>query len=446
MRITAVLLLALSPLCALARGQDDPTEIIQDGPHFTVICWFVGERTQDRLAIETLAVVEDIWEGASILYGVSPEPLGELRFQINVDSMRKSFMDRVNGIQPKAVEKDIAWRHHGSRAAFVRLQPPVPDKVLHTLGMPPRTLRRAARESAGLARLEASGGFDSAPAWFAAGSEAWLAERAMQAAGRSAPGFESPYLGTRLYEVRTAIDEQRLPSLEEFLGGYQGLLELPEFDALRELFFTYLMQSSSLESWAELGPRLATGQPIENLIPELSALLGLAQPEELEPAFHTWLASVRSQWREQEPSMSVHPDGWIQTPILGRPAVCWSVEPAGPEAYSITGEFKLFRDRQGMGQANVLLGAFVTGVKVFEFDHEEANYRPITSKGLDEPIPSAEWVSFRVWFVDERVFIQVHEQDLRPFDVTGRDMSGAWGGGAYKGTSLIWRNLTIEPY
>ena len=46
MRITAILLLALTPLCALARGQDGPTEIIQDGPHFTVICWFVGEHLE----------------------------------------------------------------------------------------------------------------------------------------------------------------------------------------------------------------------------------------------------------------------------------------------------------------------------------------------------------------------------------------------------------------
>ena len=155
--------------------------------------------------------------------------------------------------------------------------------------------------------------------------------------------------------------------------------------------------------------------------------------------------------------MSVHPEGWIQTPILGRNAACWSVEPAGPEAYEISGEFMLFRDRNGMGQANVLLGELdghfiqvmfntVTGVKVFVYDPQTSEYTPVTSKGLETPIPSIEWVSFRVWYEDERVFIEVHGQALRPFDVTGRDMSGAWGVGAYKGTNLIWRKLGIAPY
>lgn len=446
---------------AAGEAQDHPTEIVQYGDHFTVICWFVGERTQDRLASETLRVVEHTWAGASALYGVAPDPLGDLVFQINVDDTRKTFLSRVNGIQAKAVEKDFGWSHHGSRAAFVRLQPPAPERVLDQLGMPPRTLRRAAREAARLARLEASGGIDAAPAWFAEGSAAWLAERAMQAEGRSAPGFESPFLGTRLHRVRVALGEQRLPSLEEFLAGAQGLLELQEVDALRELFFTFLMQSSSLEAWTALGPGLATGlatgQPIENLIAELSTLLDLDQALDLEPAFHTWLDGLRPLWREEVPSMSVHPEGWIQTPILGRNAACWAVEPAGPEAYEISGEFMLFRDRTGMGQANVLLGELdgnfiqvmfntVTGVKVFEYDLESAEYKPITSKGLEIPYPILEWVAFRVWYEDERVFIEVHGQALRPFDVTGRDMSGAWGVGAYKGTSLIWRNLGIAPY
>ena len=67
---------------------------------------------------------------------------------------------------------------------------------------------------------------------------------------------------------------------------------------------------------------------------------------------------------------------------------------------------------------------------------------------MDPELPSSEWVPFSVTYVDvdERVFISVFDQDLRPFDVTSRDMSGAWGVGGFKGTSLIWRRLSIAPY
>ena len=160
-------------------------------------------------------------------------------------------------------------------------------------------------------------------------------------------------------------------------------------------------------------------------------------------------------WEDSDPALEMHPEGWLQAPVVGN-AIAWSTLSPETEAYRISGEFMLYRDlRKGRGQANILLGLtggdFLqisansqTGLWVWDYREGKDEFEMIKSDAWNTPFPIRSWVPFEITVTPEEMFVKVHSEEPSPVSVLGRDMSGPWGLGTFKGSATLWRNLLIQ--
>lgn len=447
-------------------GQDQADPMVAEGAHFAVVCWFFSERLRAELPRELSLALEDAWTEAQALYGLSPEPL-TAHFQVHVYSRGSAptFKDAVEAVEPGAASGRASWRHWPSRAAHVKLRPVVPDRVLEWTGVPADTLRRAVTEGAQLARLEASGGDDGAPEWFATGSAAWIAQRALVARGRSAAGTEGVWWSTAVATTLRQRAEGRLASLEALLAGERrepqaeddGEGAVPAADAVHATLFAFLVEGGV--DGGDLWQRLARGLGADEARAELERLAGEGGLAALEARFHAWLDAQEPRWEEQEPSLAAHPGGWIQSPVRPRGnAICWVHEPPAWPEYEIRGELRPFRDPgTGASQSNLLVGRLpsgdylhvaihtISGVSAWTYAAETGVYELVESKALEASFPFREWVPFRLRVADDNLHITVGDLELKPVPVRGRDMSGQWGLGTFEGCTTLWRAVEIGP-
>lgn len=457
---------ALTLVAAALPGppQDGP---YAEGPHVQVRCHFHSERVGDDLAAEVRDVAERVWSGARVLHGVSAEPL-ERPFELHLYATRKGergYEAAVNGLQPGAARGTVRWSHWGARSVHVRVRPVATDRMLELAGLPPEPLRNSARGVAVLARLEATGGEDRAPGWFAAGAAGWLADRALVEQGRAAPGDRGVWLSTALATVRRLQAAGDLPALEELLADRLEPTS-PGRSALQAAFFAFLTgRLGGVEGWGELGPALTRGTDFDPGsdpgagLGALATALGwderAAELPRLEREFHAWLRARAPLWEEQDPALAHHPEGWVQAPVIQN-AICWRAAPPPAPAYEIRGEFELHRAKDGSGQVNLLVGRLggdflqvsanlQGGVVVWDYRAASGQFERIQSREWVVPMPVGEWVPFELLVADEELRVRIGGLPLLPVSVRGRDMTGQWGLGTFKGSTTLWRGLAIGP-
>jgi hypothetical protein len=447
--LTILLPLLTAPLTPL---QDD--FLLTEGAHVHGLCWFHMERAGEALSEELRDVGEAAWSEVAAWTGAADEPL-ETPFVLNLYAKRKQFASAVEGTVAGASKNTTAWGHWESRQVHLKVQPILSERTYSELGLPPLSLRKAAREVAGLALTEASGGDPSlAPArWFREGLAGWAAQRAMVSQERAVDGLGCPAWSTSFDVVQELQRGGRLPLLSEVLLDAPGELGLAERRALHEVFFTYL---ASDEAWLARGPRLARGWKGEALLAEVDA-------DGLEAGFLAWLATQAPIWHEDAPALAHHLEGLQQTPVKGGSSRCWAVEPPPEGSYTVRGEYFLYRDSDAMGQVNVMLGRLeddylsvsfntVVGVHAWRYSAaRDADGEPpfieLTSKFMDPQLAHRRWTPFAIHYDQdqERVTVEVGEERLRPLDTTGRDMHGAWGLGTFTGSIGVWRDVECVP-
>jgi hypothetical protein len=422
--------------------------LVAEGTLAHGVCWFHAERAGTRLAEELRDVAEAAWIAARPWTGAPAELDSPLT--VNLYAKRKEFVAAVDGTQPGASKGRVAWGDWGSRQVHVKLRPLMGERSFEQIGLPAPSLRAAAGEVAGLARGAATDGERRGPRWFNEGLDRWCAEQAMGAIGRALDGVHEPAWSTLIARTQDLARGGRLPTVAELVADEPGELNHAERLALHAVFFDYLAQAGG-EPWTKLAPRVAAGLSGE-------ALAELLDTEPHEAGFPSWLNAQQPAWVEDHPALADHGEGWVQTPLKGRNAVCWSTTPPPAKGYTIRGEFYVYRDSGGKGQVNVVLGrlpngdfisvSFNTpmGVHAWRFDAAkdaagEAPFVEVTSKVLDPPLSARNWIAFEIHVVDERVFVTVGDTDLAPFDTVGRPMDGLWGLGTLAGSIGLWRGV-----
>ena len=447
-------LLLLSLLVSPAPSQQDDY-LLSEGPHVQGLCWFRAERAGEALSEELLEVGEASWEAARGWTGLAAGPL-EAPFLVNLYAKRKEFSASVEAIESGASKNRTAWSHWPSRQAFVKVLPILTERTYSELGLPPLTLREVAREVARLHLLEASHGDPAlAPAdWFLEGVMGWCAQEAMVQIQRANHGLEAPAWSTPFHDVQRLQAEGLLPSLSRLLTDDVDGLAPSRIQALQQVLVAFLAGQDQVRA---LGPRLARGLKGDALLAELEV-------DDLELAFLAWVSAQSPQWYEDAPAMARHMDGLQQTPVKGESSRCWSTAAPPAGSYTIRGEFLLYRGADPMGQVNVMLGRdgddyisvsfnTVVGVHAWRYNSaRDAEGKPpfieITSKALEPALRPRVWTPFAVHYDDsqERVTIEIGDERLRPFDTTGRPMSGHWGLGTFIGSVGVWRGVECVPY
>jgi len=434
----------------LVASQDDFS--LSEGAHVHALCWFRMVRAGGALSEELRDAGEAAWAEAAAWTGQPEGPL-EAPFLVNLYAKRREYVGAVEGTVSGAAEGSVAWGHWESRQVHVKIQPVLDERKYDALGLPHGTLRQAAREVARLAVIDAGGDPDLAPRWFLEGLAGWSAQRGLESIERASNDLaRCPHRSTAAAQAQELLRAGRLPQLREVLLDAPGPLTAAERMALHEVLFEHLAED---EAWRARGPRLARGWKGEALLAELDI-------DALEAGFFTWLEALRPPWREELGSLGFHMDGLQQLTFKGESASCWATAPPPPPPYTIRGEFYLYKDREGMGQVNVMLGrlgedyimfAFNTqgGAVAFRYDSamDAAGQPPfveIQGKTLDPPLPPRTWVPFAI-HVDEdgQVSGEVGDEDLMPFDTTGRRMDGAWGIGTFAGSIGVWRDVECVP-
>ncbi|GEM_PF-2129558 len=462
----APLLLTALTLVPAALAQDQPEYMVAGDEHLQVLCWFYSERTGQALPEALFESAQGVRLAGPQLLGV-PRP-GELEpLQLFVYTTRKGTTGYVAGVEsvsPGSAEGTVDFFHWPSRSAYVRMRPYPGDRALVELGVPADCLRRACVGVAQLSRQELAGGDDGAPRWFADGSAQYLATRALARRGKDGLGDRSIWLGTRVLEVRRMISAGTLPILEDVLADKVGDLGGPEVESLRAVLFEFLMEHLSDRqgeqgSWSDLRARLLRGLRGELLLSELDSWLGEGGVPGLEAQFHLWLQARRPSWDDANPALQLHSDGWAQASVKDN-AIAWRGENVPKAPYRIHGEFRTFLDpRTRWGQSNLLFGRLgeeflqvsihtQTGISVWDSSWDsstgERKFDMLQSKGWSTPFKLVEWTSFELRVLEEDAHVKIGNEELSPFSVLGRDMSGPWAVGTFKGSTTLWRNLTIE--
>lgn len=434
----------------LAAPQDNIT--LSEGAHVHGLCWFRMVRAGQSLSEELRDVGEGAWAEVAAWTGQPEGPL-EAPFLVNLYAKRREYASAVEGTVAGASEGTVAWGHWESRQVHVKVQPVLDERKYDELGLPQGTLRRAAREVARLAILDAAGAHDLAPRWFTEGLSAWAAQRGMVAIERASDDLAlCPLRSTAVVRVQGLARSGRLPLLQDVLLDDPGELTDPERRALHEVLFEHLAQD---DAWRALGPRLARGLRGEALLAELEL-------DSLEAGFLAWLEGQRAPWRQELGELGLHAEGLQQLTLKGESARCWATTPPPPQPYTIQGEYLLYKNGEGVGQVNVMLGrlgedyimfTFNTrgGVVVFRYDSAmdaagEPPFVEIQRRPLETPLPARTWVPFSIHVNEEgQVSGVVGEHELIPFDTTGRAMDGAWGIGTFAGSIGIWRDVECVP-
>ncbi len=446
--------LALLLLFALPPDAASQDHHFAEGEHLHAVCWFHSELAGDRLAEELRDVGEAAWEIAGAWIGLGSEP-PEIPLTLNAFETRRDFRDAVEGIRSGASEGRTAWGDWESRQVHVRLMPVLSDRVLNRVGSPVGSLRGVAVEVARLALREASGGELLAPAWFADGLAAWVADRALVRCGRALEGSADPWFSTRILLAQELEAAGRAPLLEELLTDAESELAEAERRALLEVLFAHLDERlGEEEGWQALTPRISRGLSGSELLEALSEVIPLA---ELDRGWRIWLAQQEPPWEEEIASFSPHPEGWVQ---LARPktgATCWVHPPAPATPHRIRGEFFIFPNKLGQAQVflrigrgdgdHLLLDVDLKGsvtLWVHEPSAAEAE-RAVARRPLEPRMQPRTWIPFEVSVLADEVLVEVGGREPALFRVRGRPLGGHWGVTTKGGCTTLWRGLECEP-
>ena len=464
LKLFKALLPASLALMALAGAQDQPDYMIAEGDHLQVLCWFHSERTGQAFPDALLLAGQKVREQGGLMFGATvpgrPDPEA-VPFQLFIYSTRKGasgYIAGVDSVSPGSAPGTVDLTHWDSRTVHVRMRPFPADRPLVELGVPTDCLRRASAGIAHLTRQDLAGGADTAPRWFADGAAQYLATRALAGSGTDGLGDSSIWLGTQMFVVRRMIAAGELPVLEEVFADDMGELEASAVESLRAVLFEFLMEHLATrgEAWDLLRFRLTRGLSGPALLPVLEDWLGDGGVPALEAHFYRWLRERRPAWDDVQPALQRHPEGWAQAPLVGN-AIAWRLETIPEPPYRISGEFRTFLDpRTSTAQANVLFGRLGedflqvsihsdTGISVWDHSHEKGNFQMLQSKSWTTTFQLRNWLPFEIRALGEDAYVSVAGVALSPFSILGRDMSGAWAVGTFKGSVTLWRNLKIEP-
>lgn len=432
MKIPLLLCLALVP-----QAEDDYT--LAEGTHVHGLCWFRMERAGVTLAEEVRDVGESAWTRASRWCDVEPgEP-----WTVNICAERKEFVGMVEGLQPGAAKGTSSFAHWESRQVFAKVQPMQKERTFDQLGMPAVTLRRVSWELAEQVMTEVGGGEDRSPLWLREGLAEYVAQQAMVENSRAQEGLVCPAWSTFFAICQDLTLTGRMPSLEDILTGQSFEASDAERRAVHAVAFAYLTEQ---ESFAPMVPLLARGEPLD--LSPLMAGVGL----------DLWLYKKQPLWKEDSASLAVGVEGMVQVVAKGRDARCWRTGPPPAPEYKIEGEMHLYRDKDGMAQANVLFGRLHTGdylqasfnslrgFYVWSYDADaDAEGKPAFTEVVKAPTyntPARKWVPFSIVVQGDEARVKIDNIKMPPFSTKGREMVGLWGVGSFAGTSVVWRNLS----
>lgn len=455
-------------------AQDQPEYMFAEGEHTQALLWFYSERTHATLpeflvtcADSLVARAREFYQpGAARADAEAAQPL-----ILNVYNTRKGplgFTAAVEGISPGSSAGTVQYVHAPSRSVFVRMRPSPADRHLVELRIPVDALRRTLASAAQIIQLDCGPDAGRSPLWFRQGAALVLAQDCLSQQGVDRSGEMSVYLGTQILAVQRLILAGQLPSLEELLmdtlppveehqAPSEGVDWGPDqVQGLRAVIVQFLREECGQRGgWAALCAELARGLRGKEAVDRLGSVFGPGGMAAVEAAFLRWVESRRPLWDDAQPALQLHGQGWAQSPIMGN-AIAWNQTPVPEPPYVISGELRTFADaKTSSAQANLLFGRLGQdhlqvsihsqgGLSVWDYKGAQGEYNNLMTKRWDGAYSVQEFCPFQILVTPEDAFVTVRGIELSPFSVLGRDMGGAFGLGTFKGSTTVWRNLTIE--
>ncbi len=199
---------------------------------------------------EVIGDLEQLWINATELFGFehSTDELIDVFFYDTAEAYQLAEQKLTQG----AFATSYAFSDYNTKSSHVVLQPPSSPSVLERIGIPKQSRKLLVHEAAHAFFYGIYNNYRSFPDWWAEGYATWLAAETGIDRGWMDSRSSDPNSSTREQQLLDILDSDRLPSVEALLLGKLEGLTGGEKYAYYELFFRFLMETTSDAKKVEL--------------------------------------------------------------------------------------------------------------------------------------------------------------------------------------------------
>lgn len=440
---------------SLAGAEEPPVRI--EGRFFTV----VGRGLTEAAVRDAVETADAAWPYIREVYDSAPKGGFRDRPVIQVHRTVAGYEQAEYALTRGRFKEHLAFSSWETWESHIAVQPYLSDDALLQAGLPGLTRQQIAHEATHLASYREIKCYKQLPAWMGEGAACYVARRTLIDLGYAVSDASDPESSKDILRVREMIARGTFPSMDGYLSGVELQGDRLQNYAFWGVSFEFLM-SPGTGSAFRTGLRELSSLNLDATADDVNRVFRNALTTRriagLDNSLRKYLESKKPGWDLVFRSLDVLPDRWFQG-TLQKNSIAWRLV-SMPSAYKIRGRFKILPGETT--QLNLLLArhgddmiqvCFVAGnadrpgmVTVFDFraDLPDAQrYRQLAQQ-ICPAIQVGREVPFEALVNEHELLIRVDDADVVRVPRQSLDLSGAFGVGALRGSSGIWRQVEVS--